>query len=106
MRGMYHYHHHHHPGHGFHHHWHGGMFFLPIIPIVLGLFVLGFFFKTGLWLPLLFGFVVWRMMSHHHHHNGMEHGPFFDMDKRKRDFRASFDDEGDKPKRRDYGDFI
>ena len=85
------------------------MFFLPIFPIVFGLFVLGFIFKTGLWLPLLIGFVVWRMMAHHHH-NGMEHGPMFDMDKRKRDFHASFHDEGnmsgDKPKRRDYGDYI
>jgi hypothetical protein len=102
MRGMHHYDH---PGYGYRH-WHGGMFFLPIIPIVFGLFMLGFIFKTGLWLPLLIGFVVWRMVSHRHYHDGMGHGPFVDMEKRKRDFRGSFYDEGDKPKRRDYGDYI
>jgi hypothetical protein len=91
-----------HPGYG-HRPWHGGMFFLPIIPIIFGLFVLGFIFKTGLWLPLLIGFVIWKIVSHHHHSDG--HGPFSDMHKRKHDFRASFEDEGDKPKR-DYGDYI
>lgn len=55
--------------------WHGrGMFFLPIVPLLLGLFVLFLVIKSGLWLPLLvLGLVFWmfspirRWRTHHYY---------------------------------------
>ena len=52
---MAHYGHHHHQwGHHHRHHGRGpGVFILPFLPLVIGMFLLLFLFKTGLWIPLV-----------------------------------------------------
>ena len=39
---------------------HGGVFFLPFIPLIIGLMLVVFIFKSGLWIPLLLiGALLW-----------------------------------------------
>jgi hypothetical protein len=95
---------------GYRHYGPRGFFFFPPFAFFFGLFVLFMLFKTGIWIPLLIGGLIFAAMRHHHRHEfgGWEkrkHGHAWHRDWHQEwrgDWDSNDDDTPQKPKRDEY----
>lgn len=89
---------------GYRHYGPRGFFFFPPFAFFFGLFMLFMLFKTGLWIPLLIGGLIFWAMRHHRFEGGC--GGHWEKRKHGGPMRdawyADDDDLPQKPKRDEY----